>query len=394
MATKTSPVEEADLRETAQIQTKEQPDAEFKGPKSNFSIVKLVVKGSISSIDAEKLWAQYTNKADDFFAHLHIDSDGGLDHVEATLFTGERWVWSSLSISFLVLNIYYVFILNLFTVMQFDEEYAEEVDAMTNRALLTNTIFYYVSGRELHPKVLLAILELCMFVFFLGIQTVVALYHIFTSKSHAVRWHGVATLYWQILPEVSSMSAMKLLSFVVPSLLIGALTKEVKKVVRSKDKGFMHYLLIVRFLGLRLFAGVIGYDAFVVKFWFASLSAVKPGETHWYSKMAALAFMNQILGIVQVSRHTQRRLFVYIFGGADAIMSAQEEAKLSTWQAMLAQRIWQGSRKKSFKFTWFSNVMLSYNDSDFQTLTLQSDLACPKEAFAKNDGRSATVSIP
>merc|ERR1719379_3394617 len=96
------------------------------------------------------------------------------------------------------------------------------------------------------------------------------------------------------------------------------------------------------FIFIRLIAAVVGLDAFTVKFRQASSRAGNDAEVY-NSLAASLAFLNQMLGVVPVSRYVRRRLFVFIFGGEDGLMAPHEEASRKTWHAMLSLRIWEAA---------------------------------------------------
>lgn len=97
-----------------------------------------------------------------------------------------------------------------------------------------------------------------------------------------------------------------------------------------------------------------------------------------------LLFVNQVLGVVQVRWMIQLRLFCFIFGGEDSILSDEADAKRRTWLALLAKEICS-----VFPMGKFFAIMLSFSDQDFQLLVLDED-----DHEDEPSARLATTCIP
>lgn len=112
----------------------------------------------------------------------------------------------------------------------------------------------------------------------------------------------------------------------------------------------------------------IGYDAFLLKLWYVADSISKAEDNdagHYRILVTGLAFLNQMLGVVQVSLHVRSRIFEFIFGGEDCAVSEVELAIWRTWEAMLAQ--------KTFEILPLHQaimVLFTFSDADFQRLAL------------------------
>merc|ERR1719181_1576157 len=79
----------------------------------------------------------------------------------------------------------------------------------------------------------------------------------------------------------------------------------------------------------------------------------------------SVAFLFQVLGVVNVTFIVRTRLFYFIFGGADCAVNCRDKAKEWLWNAMLARKI-----RESHPFTRFVIIMLSFTDYDIQHLLL------------------------
>merc|ERR1712079_685071 len=167
------------------------------------------------------------------------------------------------------------------------------------------------------------------------------------------------------LPDLMSMSSLRLLNYVTPSIFIPALTQELK---RGREQPWLTWVLYMsRFLLLRAIWGIVGFQAFMIKFVSAARCLDGPSLEAY---ICSLAFLNQMLGIVQINPLLQRRLFRYLFGGEDSFRSVKELRVQYVWCAMLARKIWQVSETRTMARLWFLAVMIAYSDMDFQRLTL------------------------
>jgi len=135
---------------------------------------------------------------------------------------------------------------------------------------------------------------------------------------------------------------------------------------------------------LHLTFAVIGVECFAIKFC-STTSFIQLSDNNIKAVFGALAFLNQMLGIVQVCEVLQDRLFVFIFGGEDSFLNDREVTVQRVWLAMLARRIWEEAGRRRNRIFWFLAVMLSYSDTDFQTLTLHEDALVSSFESRKNN---------
>jgi len=199
------------------------------------------------------------------------------------------------------------------------------VDESEGGFLISSFILQNYLGKKLQPVKFVAVLELVLMSAF-SIWIAVNIFRMCrnrTKKDVCWRWQAAAHLFWDVLPELSTCSAMRMLRYVNPQVFLLDLSNELTGVVERKGSQFCVPLLW--FLLRRLVALIVGFDAFVVKF----SAAADAG-----SLFNAFAFLNQMLGVVQIARLSRRRLIVYIFGGMDVFMNQREELLQHTWHAM------------------------------------------------------------
>eukprot|EP00747_Dinoflagellata_sp_TGD_P049815 gnl/TRDRNA2_/TRDRNA2_146407_c2_seq1.p1 gnl/TRDRNA2_/TRDRNA2_146407_c2~~gnl/TRDRNA2_/TRDRNA2_146407_c2_seq1.p1 ORF type:complete len:280 (+),score=31.01 gnl/TRDRNA2_/TRDRNA2_146407_c2_seq1:1-840(+) len=206
----------------------------------------------------------------------------------------------------------------------------------------------------LKEEVLIAFVEttmLCLFMVFVSVASLRGL----CSSSPSERWDAVAAIFWNYCGKLQTFSALKLLYFVTPQVLIPQVGIAVQHAV-ERHWSYLG-LPLVCWMFSRVLCFVIGFDAFVVK-----IRRVNDDS----SLVSYAALMNQLLGIVQLNWFVRDRLHRFIFGGEDGYVSDREMQVLKVWQAMLVRRIWQ-----THSFLRFVAIMVTFSDSDFQMLVLQ-----------------------
>mmetsp|Transcript_7356 Transcript_7356/g.18420 ORF Transcript_7356/g.18420 Transcript_7356/m.18420 type:complete len:361 (-) Transcript_7356:37-1119(-) len=300
-----------------------------------------------------------------FFKNLHLASDGGYSDVRG-LFDSSRFLWAAFSVGCLLLNLTFIIFPNIdvLTSLPFSEwtDTAEE-----EKFLVVNSIvgLFMEDDRRVRSEVGLAILELGLLLFYLG-RTARSCYRA-TRSGREWRWNGIAALVWDDLPELSSFSAMRSLHYVTPKVLVPESLAIAKRTVHRH--GSKYGLPLLTFLALRVIYAFIGFEAFVIKFQTAATSSLT-ATSFLDAFLSSAAFLNQVLGVVDVNKFAHRRLFVFVFAGEDSFLSDRELTISRTWRAMLAEKCWKASAEYRFRLLWFLAVVLSYTDDDFQKLTL------------------------
>jgi len=207
-----------------------------------------------------------------------------------------------------------------------------------------------------------------------------------------------------LLPTLSVYSAMRLLYTIVPTVLgaqIGEFkarrdeleersdntdkkklpehtTDEYKEATKTfatiLRKEFLTWLLQL------LLWIVVGFDTFLMKLRVVSASASK---YHLSASvlLPVIQLLVQVFGVVQLSVFVRKRLFLFIFGGEDGVMQADEYQRMLTWNALLAKRIYKEFAEQvrteenekvgnTLAYAKFIAVMSSFCDQDFQKLVL------------------------
>jgi len=154
---------------------------------------------------------------------------------------------------------------------------------------------------------------------------------------------------------------MKLLYFASPQIL----GIQVNELLNDEYKGGKLVMMFAWFIFSRIFCLVIGFDAYLVKFRAAERYIDVPDFT-LKNIAGAFSLLNQILGVVPLAWVIKDRLFQYVFTGEDGIMSHSEKIRKDTWNALIAERIWNTNKYFYQKVV----LLLSFNDGDFQKLTL------------------------
>jgi len=338
----------------------------------------VLTKPWLRRVEVSRLWCE-REKDHKFFSNLCIAHDGGFTEVHI-LFTNDRLFWGAVAIMSLALNLYFLFWPNVDILIESDVWHDK-----TGGILFFNNVVLGKMDKELYPKVFIAIFELFLLVwlfFQAGLHIGIALFFRKTDKAQS--WHRIAHFFFDSVPELTTLSSMRLLYFVTPSVLAPGIYTKVKRSLRH-NSCFFRVFPVLRFVMVRAVMGLIGFDAFLVKFREAAVYTTgdKPWAQSWF---ACLAFLNQVLGVVNVARFARWRLLLYIFGGEDGYVSRRDLARQQVWHAMLVMKLWEASREFKAPLVWFLSAVLSYSDSDFQMLTLnesnrvcEAALALPQE---------------
>lgn len=344
-------------------------------------------EGGEEDSDALNVAWNYFDTNPQFFKTLDIAEDGGFSEVPQ-LFTGGRWFWALILLVVIGLNVGMLVVPNFRTLVH--EPWTE--DTIKGVPLIFNSVLFHAGSKEMRSKVLLAFVELLIMFFFIA-RTLkclcTILFHVWKGDGGSMqrKWNSVADLLFDILPSLSATSGLRMLGYVAPSVFAPAATQ---CIAESKATGKWHELAF--FMISRLLAAAIGMDAFMVKFLSAADATRRTSGTGLFWEIfVTLSFLNQMLGVVNVGMFSRQRVLLFIFGGEDGQMTADELAKLDTWHAMMARKIWEASRKLTLATPWFFAVALSYSDYDFQKLTLNGQGAANFLAEAEEDaeGKSA-----
>merc|ERR1712062_246986 len=162
---------------------------------------------------------------------LDIAEDGGFSEVPR-MFSKIRYAFALLHVGFFVMNCYILVFVNINEIA--GKSLMEEKAADDSLPLLLNRICSLGSDRELRPQVILGVHELLLFTGFTLTCVICIVRILFNDRVH--RWHSVATLFFEVVPEMCSMSAMRLLYFVAPAVFIPSLTAHIECVLKDTEE--------------------------------------------------------------------------------------------------------------------------------------------------------------
>lgn len=301
-----------------------------------------------------------------FFKDVQLARDGGFSEV-GLLFNLGRFLWAMVQLGFLVMNVLTVTYVNYLRLISQPSDFLIDPDPASERLLLNTAIGYFFRGdSRVSPTALLAFMELGILLYLIGICSRELCRYVHRRHSFE-RWHALSAILWEIIPALGSFSAMKPLSFVTPKVAIPEVTRLMR--VAFMERSRRNFIDLSWWFFSRTCFAVVGLEAFVIKFVIASREHQSATSTMG-SLFVAVAYLNQMLGVVDVNKFAQKRLFTFIFGGEDSFLSPYELKVMKTWQAMLVMYIWRSAKRHKPRVAWFFAVCLSYGDSDFQRLTL------------------------
>lgn len=278
------------------------------------------------------------------FPHLQVAPDGGFSRLAQPLvLSPQRYVGAFVTCLVLLLNVQCLARSSWFAILEeFRAFAAHEARGLSSWAPVQNPRPKKFSEHQLglinfHARgQIVGFVELCGLVHYFG--RLVCLLVCCASRRHAEersfhRWDATAQLFWEWVPGVRSFSAMRVLRYVHPEIMI----TELVQLMRSRRERRLVPLLA--FLLIRLVALVVGLEAFVYKFVVAADRMLD--ATHPLAQIfVAAGFLNQLVGgVVQVDVLMQRRLFLFLFGGEDGLLDADEAVVLRVWRARLAQAL-------------------------------------------------------
>jgi|EP00927_Polykrikos_kofoidii_P020451 hypothetical protein len=302
----------------------------------------------------EKAWDIMHNSDEKvFFQTLKIAKDGGLHEIgDSALWYSSRPVSAAVLMLFVVYNVYYLVVTNIHLLQTASKRNAEDEEF-----LLTQEVFKTFSSFKVeHSRSLVATIEL----FGLAVLAIATIVQIILIKfSDGLRkWKSVTNLCWECLPLLSNFSAMKLIAYISPSKI----SVDLFDILFYRESGVAISLII--FIITRPLMVLIGVDCFLVKFRIASVFILEHDFSANYF-LGAFLFLNQLLGAMNLPKELKNRLYRYVFGGEDGIITDEENNIQTVWEGMVAEKIYAVYPK------WKAScLMLTWCDDDFQLLTL------------------------
>jgi len=345
------------------------------------------------------IWAKYAKDPEaKLLQNLTIAHDGGLSteslkQLMGPGMVGMKWFYAIQLLLFVCVNVLYIIKQDIGVLAYNHHQYTLEEDKRDpHQFLLTQGIVDHIinaiarlmgcESHHLNNSGPVVVVELGFLAVLLYTGLVRILKAMCTSEEH-YRWDQISSFFWEFLPKLSTFSLMRVLYYVTPSVLGTELYLEISFVQERWGKGRPCRALwpLLMYIITRVLAFVVGFDAFLVKYRTAMVYANAPDAT-WGHVIGSLVFLFQVLGVVNLTWFVRRRLFIFIFGGEDGVVTNREKAVECYWNAMLAKRLWE-----TYGFVDFLVVMLSFSDYDFQMLVLNDgSLNTTASAVASADG--------
>lgn len=349
---------------------------------------------------AMDVWVEknYTEDAE-FFDEITIDRSGGLKEVER-LWRDDRWADAAIRILMLVSNlgvIIYMDTAEIFATKWLLESEAELKGNFLLTRLVTDPVLsllghlsgsqrFWNSGHAM--PCLLELLGLAA----LLLESVYMVFKISIYHREGVtnetwragveaefhKWDATQRLFLELIPELSGYSAMRLLHFVHPYVLLDDLFKWYMdsryRWVGLQD-GNLAALKLVNLLLLRTLCIFVGVDVFIIKCR-QNIALYMMGELSGVKLLGVLLFVMQVLGIVQVNYVLRQRLFSFIFAGEDSVLQPRETAIQTVWSGMLTRQVF-----KCENLSWIKSItlLLTFSNEDFQMLVLNSTAAASED---------------
>ena len=128
----------------------------------------------------------------------------------------------------------------------------------------------------------------------------------FSEQLERLKWSNAYVFWWEVLPELTSFSAMRLLHFATPSVVFSDLYAFAAYTsTRAAKDGYATVArLWVLFMSKKLVCLVLGIDAFLFKVRVAYRNIHQEKLGMW-SMLSVSMFIVQVLGIVQLSMHLE-----------------------------------------------------------------------------------------
>lgn len=319
------------------------------------------------------------------FDQIEIAHDGGLLEIgsKPELWSKTRYLSALSTLVFVWYNVYFVvrndlmilrpFLVNHFNNDIFDaskiyEHFPDVFPEVTSTAsplagkdadyylLGSACVRYFLPDAVWHVQRVVCAIELLMLVFFLW-RIVWRLFFSLFQSGYA-RWHAIDLVFANHIPDMMYFSSIELLHFVTPQVL----SQDFFQILFYESETRVKNLAILAIT--RPVALVIGLDCFLIKYRAVSESVLTDDLT-MENVLEAFILLNQILGVVQLRWAVRQRLFRFVFGGEDGVMTAREIVRMHVWSALVAQKIFERyCCLQAFAF------MLSWSDDDFQMLVL------------------------
>lgn len=289
-----------------------------------------------------------------FFGHLFIAKDGGMDEIGGSpsfALNGARRTATIVLLVFVVYNILAIILADIDLMTSVDPKPPQY---LLSASLLSPVLSWYGIDVGHLPKRVAGAVE-CFFLSMRCLQTYLHYLNIRYNDGYQ-RYRSVVLVAWELLPDLSIFSSLRLLQYVVPQQ---ATYDATVAFFYDSSPANIAFFVISRPLCL-----VAGFDFLLIKIRLVR-QYIDVVDASIIRVAKAGIFLCQLLGVVQIGKACKIRLYRFIFGGEDGVMQDDEKVRQDVWEAMVVREFMNGYNK------WHAFcLILTFNDDDFQLLLL------------------------
>jgi len=324
-----------------------------------------------------------------FIQNLEIDRDGGLDRIEETIWSDQKYIWSALLFVFVGFNMFAILTTNWLifqTVMAWMSEtvaHIREKDLRPTPELgdeqevqLKLQLFLILEDETLKRRLIYAAcITGTIEVLYIFWNLIVLLYRLViicnigdTPESRFWGYRAITKLCHDQLPDLSTFSAIKLMAKVHPGLIMADYSKFHMESNWKKYK-ICRGLTTLLFIVSRLACLCLAVSAFAVKMVTVVFKLVDPNGNRWLAWMSVMALLNQAMGVVLLMEVLEKRVFLFIFGGPDTDYQDDERALELVYRCRFVERVQTTMWSKGKKLQAFA-LLTTFDHFDVQALLL------------------------
>jgi len=206
------------------------------------------------------------------------------------------------------------------------------------------------------------------------------------------KWYHFSLCAWSWLRMLSRFSAVMFLGHIHPSIILDAMHKATEK--RRKDledlqqfsrrQQFAQLVNLARtkvgFIASRLMLLFIGMVCVTVKienvhYVLDHTLATKSSSEKWLPRLFStglvmLAFLNQMMNMLDISHRLRLRALAFVFAGEDAVYQHEEMVQVYLYQTNVAREIWEEFAVQDGNFFALA-VLFCFNHQDVQRLAVK-----------------------
>jgi len=291
----------------------------------------------------------------DFLDYVALERKGGLDRV-GEIWYPEKYLWFAFLIGSMILNTTYLILMDWAIFQSFTTDTFKRFEGvdftnvtqaysrLVESSDQTADIFKTISEPEtrwmlLNLAAIVATWEMS-WILLKFIHTLIIWWRFFLSRSEYKSFHAVVYFFQKLLPQFSTFSAIKLMAQVHPSLIYNEYLYFVNESSLRGTRWGIVFVSVFFFTKCSACA-LAAMGAFAIKLLAVSLKLMNPSYSVLYRLGSVAALMNQCMGCVLMEIVLQDRIFLFVFGGQDAMYRDREHAYKNVYECRVAKQIWQ-----------------------------------------------------